>query len=103
MHIIPVGQCFQGVPVYQTEGVVKLSSEGDDKQKEVNAALQRFLKYDWGDTVAEDVIINNRHLKVFEEIVAVYNIPSGGTTIFIVADGNGKEYYAITIFLPGEY
>lgn len=93
---------FNGVPVVQTEGITKLAKT-DSNKKEIDAALRKFLALDYGDTCDEDVRINNKHIKRYDEIVALYKLTAGD--IYIIADGSCDQnsYSVITILLPGEY
>lgn len=95
--------CFRNVPVYHTSGIQDWLSRSTDAKRDVQEALQKFMLLDWGKTCAEDILINSKHLRTYEDLLAVY--PTSDGDIYIIANGdeNAKAYSNITILLPGEY
>lgn len=66
---------------------------------EVNAAINRHLHGDWGDTCEADKRINDDALKNGGRLLSVYHTKDG-VTFWIITEA---DYSATTVLLPSDY
>lgn len=84
--------------LYSTRNVDSLVQENKQFRDEINAALNKFINNDWGDTCDEDVEMNNEALDSGERILAVYKTCEG--SVWIISE-YGRS--STTILFPSEY
>lgn len=80
--------------VYVTPGVIENVSKED-----INKALDRHKKGDWGDVCQEDWELNNEALEMGYRILSSYT-SSNGIKFWIITEADRST---TTILLPEEY
>ena len=66
---------------------------------EINAAINRHLRGDWGDVCESDKGINDDALKNGGRLLSVYHTEDG-VTFWIITEA---DYSATTVLLPSDY
>lgn len=66
----------------------------------VQTSLGKYVNCNWGDTCEEDKKTNEDALRDGERLLAVYNYPKTGETIWIITEWDRS---ATTILFPSEY
>nr|WP_312577706.1 hypothetical protein [Sedimentibacter sp.] len=84
--------------LYSTRNVDSLVQENKQFRDEINAALNKFINNDWGDTCDEDAEMNHEALNSGERILAVYKTCKG--YVWIISE-YGRS--STTILFPSEY
>lgn len=94
---------FQLGKLVQTSGVHHESGRDPVFAHNVQAALNRYTKGDWGDLSEEDKKLNDLALKDADRIQGAYNLPNSQATtkrIWIITEWDRS---VTTILFPEEY
>lgn len=83
-----------------TAGVADKMEEDSDFKSFVEQSVRRYIHCDWGDTDREDKELNDDAVKNDSRILAAYNKPITGETIWIITEWDRS---ATTILFPSEY
>ena len=97
MHPFDKAKLYTSKLVYEA-----MNNESDEFSREVMTSVSRFMRLDWGDTMAEDIAINIDALKYKDRVLAVYETIKG--RVFITAESeDGVDYTTLVIMFPEEY
>lgn len=84
--------------LYATRNIEDSMQNNEKFRKDVNSAIGKFLRNDWGETCPEDSILNNLAITTNERIVAAYETCLG--RIWIISE-YGRT--STTVLYPTEY
>ncbi|STY71202.1 Uncharacterised protein [Megamonas hypermegale] len=92
------------IKFFCTKKVNDLSKNSINFKLEMNEAIEKFLKEDWGDISKEDFVMNDKALKTGDRIIAKYKCKEY-KDIYIIADTvlNNNAYEHASILFVDEY
>ena len=93
---------FDRAKIYKTQAIDLASKESTAFSREVMTSISKFLRFDYGDTSPEDIVVNDDALKYKDRVLAVYETTKG--KIWIIAESdNAIEYTHLTVLFPDDY